>query len=88
MAEEYHHDLLVAYHGSWNRTIPTGCKIRRFKLDAQGNLSGREDFITGWLTDRGALGRPVDMVLRPVGVMYISDDKAGVVYRVKYDTGS
>lgn len=82
--EQYHHDLLVAYHGSWNRTIPTGYKIRRFKLDAEGNYSGREDFITGWLTDEGALGRPVDVLLQPDGVMYISDDKAGVVYRVVY----
>ncbi len=85
--QEYHHDLLVGYHGSWNRTIPTGYKIRRFKLDSGGNLSGREDFITGWLTDDGALGRPVDVLLRPDGIMYISDDKAGVVYRVKYDKG-
>jgi glucose/arabinose dehydrogenase len=86
--QEYHHDLLVAYHGSWNRTIPTGYKIMRFKLDSEGNLSGREDLITGWLTDDGALGRPVDILLRPDGVMYISDDKAGVVYRVKYEKGS
>jgi glucose/arabinose dehydrogenase len=86
--QEYHHDLLVAYHGSWNRTIPTGYKVMRFKLDAQGKYLGREDFITGWLTKEGALGRPVDILIRPDGVMYISDDKAGVVYRVKYGTGS
>ncbi len=59
----------------------------RFQLDAKGNYLDREDFITGWLNDDGALGRPVDVVLRPDGVMFISDDKAGVVYRVKYDKG-
>jgi len=85
--EEYHYNLLVAYHGSWNRTIPTGYKIMRFRLDSAGNLQGREDFITGWLTDDGALGRPVDILLRPDGIMYISDDKAGVVYQVKYNKG-
>jgi glucose/arabinose dehydrogenase len=79
---EYHHNMLVAYHGSWNRTIPTGYKVVRFKLDEQGNYLGVEDFITGWLTPDGALGRPVDILIRPDGVMYISDDKAGVVYRV------
>jgi glucose/arabinose dehydrogenase len=83
---EYRHHLLVAYHGSWNRSIPTGYKVVRMKLDSQGKYLGVEDFITGWLTKEGrALGRPVDMVIRPDGVMFISDDKAGVVYRVAYE---
>jgi glucose/arabinose dehydrogenase len=81
---EYRYDLLVAYHGSWNRTVPTGYKIVRLKLDLQGNYLGREDFITGWLTPRGALGRPVDVLIQPDGKIYISDDHAGVVYRVVY----
>jgi glucose/arabinose dehydrogenase len=80
--QEYHHNLLVAYHGSWNRTIPTGYKVVRYKLDDQGKYLGEEDFITGWLTSEGALGRPADILIRPDGVMFISDDKAGVVYRV------
>jgi glucose/arabinose dehydrogenase len=82
---DYHHHLLVSYHGSWNRSIPTGYKVVRFKLDRQGNYLGVEDFISGWLTpDYRSLGRPVDIVIKPDGVMYISDDKAGVVYRVMY----
>ena len=44
-----------------------------------------EDFITGWLTPQGALGRPVDILIKDDGVMFISDDKAGVVYRVVYE---
>ncbi|MCH8986933.1 PQQ-dependent sugar dehydrogenase [Patescibacteria group bacterium] len=82
--EEYWNDLLVAYHGSWNRTVPTGYKIMRFELNEQGNYEGREDFISGWLTNKGALGRPVDILIQPNGIMYISDDKAGVIYRVVY----
>ena len=31
--KEYRYNLLVAYHGSWNRTAPTGYKVVRFKLD-------------------------------------------------------
>jgi hypothetical protein len=27
--------LRGAYHGSWNRTIPTGYKVVRYKLDPQ-----------------------------------------------------
>ena len=81
---EFRHDLLVAFHGSWNRTEPTGYKVVRYKLDAAGNFLDVEDFITGWLTPAGALGRPVDILIKDDGVIYISDDKAGVVYRVVY----
>jgi glucose/arabinose dehydrogenase len=83
--KEYRYNLLVAYHGSWNRTVPTGYKVVRFKLDREGNVLGQEDFITGWLTPAGALGRPVDILIKDDGVIFISDDKAGVVYRVVYE---
>jgi glucose/arabinose dehydrogenase len=81
---EYANDLLVAYHGSWNRTEPTGYKIVRVKFDADGNYLGIEDFITGWLTADGALGRPVDIAIHNLGAMFVSDDKAGVIYRIDY----
>jgi glucose/arabinose dehydrogenase len=83
--EEFRYDLLVAYHGSWNRTAPTGYKVVRYKLDSAGNPLDVEDFITGWLTPQGALGRPVDILIKDDGTIFISDDKAGVVYRVVYD---
>ena len=83
--EDYWYDLIVAYHGSWNRSAPTGYKLVRIKLDAEGHYEGIEDFITGWETGGGALGRPVDVVLQPGGNMYLSDDKAGVIYRVMYN---
>ena len=60
--QEFRYNLLVAYHGSWNRTEPTGYKVVRYKLDAAGNFIDVEDFITGWLTPAGALGRPVDIL--------------------------
>ncbi len=83
--KEYQGNLLVAYHGSWNRSVPTGYKIVRLKPDGKGGYGPPEDFITGWLTpENRALGRPVDILALPGGVMYISDDKAGVVYRVVY----
>ena len=80
--QDYWYNLLVAYHGSWNRSQPTGYKVVRHKFDAGGTYGGVEDFITGWLTPQGALGRPVDIIVEPGGVAYISDDKAGVIYRL------
>ncbi len=81
--EEYWHDLIVAYHGSWNRSTPTGYKLVRFRLDQRGNIEDAEDFVSGWLTPAGALGRPVDILVTPEGAMYVSDDKAGVIYEIR-----
>ncbi|MFA6257747.1 MAG: PQQ-dependent sugar dehydrogenase [Candidatus Paceibacterota bacterium] len=80
--EDYWYNALVAYHGSWNRSVPTGYKIVRYKLDAKGKYLGEEDFITGWLQNDSALGRPVDILIQPGGTILISDDKAGVIYKV------
>lgn len=82
--EDYWYDLIVAYHGSWNRSEPTGYKLVRHKLDADGTYQGAEDFVTGWLQGGEALGRPVDVHSEPGGILYVSDDKAGVIYRIKY----
>lgn len=81
--EEYWYNLLVAYHGSWNRTVPTGYKIVRIKMNAKGEYLGTEDFITGWLTKNGnKTGRPVDIKVFSGGVAYISDDSSGLIYRL------
>ena len=81
------YNLLVSYHGSWNRSVPTGYKVVRYNLDRNGNLLGVQDFITGWLQPDGTvLGRPVGVMIKG-GNIFISDDKAGVVYRV-YPAGS
>lgn len=75
-------DILVGLHGSWNRTDPVGYKV--IKLLVDGNtVIGEQDFISGWLRPDGSkLGRPVDVLFGPDGALYISDDKANVIYRV------
>lgn len=81
--EEYWYNLLIAYHGSWNSSVPTGYKIVRIKMNAKGEYLGTEDFITGWLKGNGTkTGRPVDIKVLSGGVAYISDDNAGVIYRL------
>lgn len=80
--EEYWHNLIIAYHGSWNRTIPDGYKLVRAIFDADGQFIKLEDFITGWLLNQeAALGRPVDVKFFN-NALYVSDDKAGVIYRI------
>jgi glucose/arabinose dehydrogenase len=81
--EQYRNCLLVAYHGSWNRSVPTGYKLVLFRFNDQGKSLGSEDFVSGWLrNEKESSGRPVDIKVRENGVIYISDDKAGVIYRL------
>jgi glucose/arabinose dehydrogenase len=77
-------DLLVAYHGSWNRSEPTGYKIARFKKGTNGKYEYVGDLVSGWLSDGKVSGRPVDLKFGPDGALYVSDDYAGVVYRIEY----
>lgn len=82
-APDYAGNLFVSYHGSWNRITPTGYKVVRYVLNADGSMQSVEDFITGWLQSDGtALGRPTGLLLKPDGQLFVADDKAGVIYRI------
>lgn len=81
--EEYWHDALVAYHGSWNRSTPTGYKIVKFDLDPNGTPTNQvQDFMTGFISDGSVIGRPVDILVEPGGTIYVTDDRAGAIYRI------
>lgn len=82
LPEEYRTDAFVALHGSWNRTDPAGYRVMRVRMDADGNVTGTEPFIEGWLKDGKYWGRPVDIDELPDGSMLISDDYGGRIYRV------
>jgi glucose/arabinose dehydrogenase len=76
----------VAFHGSWNRSVPTGYKVIFIPLNGQGQVAGPpQDFATGSLTDQGqVLGRPVGLAVGRDGALYVSDDQGGVIYRIAY----
>ena len=79
--------LLVAFHGSWNRSVPTGYKIVRIKAGPSGEDPRIADYVTGWRpTGQAPWGRPVDVIFDKDGNLYISDDLAGVIYRVTLNT--
>ncbi|GCE10217.1 PQQ-dependent sugar dehydrogenase [Tengunoibacter tsumagoiensis] len=78
--------MFIAFHGSWNRSVPTGYKVVFVPLNAQGEVSGQvQDFATGWLDSKMAQhGRPVGLAVGPDGSLYVSDDGAGIIYRISY----
>lgn len=81
--EEYKGHVLIAEHGSWNRSEPTGYRISMVKLDGNNAVS-YEPFATGWLKEGKAWGRPVDILQLKDGSILVSDDFANVIYRITY----
>ena len=77
----YERTALVALHGSWNRRTPDGYKVSALKWGDEGSIA-ETDFLTGFLSEDGLIGRPAFVTEGPDGSIYVSDDYAGVVYRV------
>jgi glucose/arabinose dehydrogenase len=79
----YAGSLIVAFHGSWDRTPPTGYKLVWVPL-VNGQVSGEEsDFVTGFQQANGTVwGRPVAVAVGSDGALYVTDDKAGAIYRI------
>lgn len=81
--QELNNNMFITFHGSWNRTVPTGYKVVR--INSNDTNAQTVNFITGWLKNDGnAWGRPVDVKFDSRGDMYISDDEAGAIYKVTY----
>jgi glucose/arabinose dehydrogenase len=80
---EYKNDAIIAMRGSWNREQLSGYKLVRVKFNAD-KPSEVVDFATGWLNNNEAWGRPVDVIAGPDGALYVSDDRAGNIYRISY----
>ena len=80
---EYRGQILIAEHGSWNRSHKIGYRVTRVRLE-NGHAVSYEPFIEGWLEGQSAWGRPVDVQELPDGSILVSDDKAGAIYRITY----
>ena len=81
--EPYRNQIFIAEHGSWNRVPPLGYRITLVRL-RNGQAASYEVFAEGWLRGLTAWGRPVDVQVMPDGALLVSDDKAGVIYRISY----
>jgi len=82
--EDYHRQLFIAQHGSWNRTEKTGYNILLVRFDDKGRVMGSEVFASGWLQGDRAWGRPNDVLQMPDGSLLVSDDRANAIYRISY----
>ena len=80
---EYRNQIFIAEHGSWNRTRKIGYRLTLVRLAADGAVS-YESFAAGWLQGESNWGRPVDVLVMPDGSLLVSDDQAGLIYRISY----
>ena len=74
---------VVALHGSWNRSAPTGYKVIHFPWTADGP-GEQADLATGFI-DAGARrpwARPVDIAIDADGSLIVSDDLGGSLIRL------
>ncbi|OAN46805.1 hypothetical protein A6A03_11635 [Chloroflexus islandicus] len=80
-------DVLIAYHGSWNADeTPRDCRVQRIRV-TNGMPVASEAFLTGFRDNPqqecgGAWGRPAGVTIAPDGVIFVSDDRNGNIYRI------
>ncbi len=81
---EFRNRIIIANHGSWNRTNKIGFNLMQVTLDAQGKPVKYEPFAEGWVDGNNYWGRPVDVQVMNDGALLVSDDVAGALYRISY----
>jgi glucose/arabinose dehydrogenase len=82
--KSYKNAIIVARHGSWNKSKKQGGDVVVVKLNKDGTVKSMEPFITGFLEDNKYIGRPVDVMQLKDGSILVSDDWNGAVYRITY----
>lgn len=83
--EAYQGGLFVVQHGSWNRQPPAEPKLMYVTFE-NGAPTAVTDFATGWQDANGdRWGRPAGVIVAPDGSLIVSDDEAGLLYRIAYE---
>jgi glucose/arabinose dehydrogenase len=80
----YKNAIIVARHGSWNRSKKFGGDVVVVKLNKDGTVKSTEPLITGFLENNSYVGRPVDVLQLKDGSLLVSDDWNGAIYRISY----
>jgi glucose/arabinose dehydrogenase len=92
---EYRGNIILARHGSWNRSKKFGGDVVLVKLGKDGLPLNKWDvpgdqrtdivpILTGFIQNNSYVGRPVDVLQMKDGALLVSDDWNGAVYRLSY----
>jgi glucose/arabinose dehydrogenase len=83
--ESYRGGAFIAEHGSWNRAKRAGYQVAFVAFKNGRPSADPVPFMTGLVPDPGGqdvYGRPVGVAVATDGSLLVSDDGAGVVYRI------
>jgi glucose/arabinose dehydrogenase len=82
---DWKNNIIIAEHGSWNRTEKSGYNLTRVILNLAGNKAEKSEvFLSGLLNGQDILERLVDVQVMPDGALLVSDDWNGAIYRISY----
>ncbi len=79
---QFNGGAFVGEHGSWNRPERNGYKVVFIRFENGKPVGQPMDFVTGFLTDDGARGRPVGVAVDKSGALIVADDVGNTVWRV------
>jgi glucose/arabinose dehydrogenase len=88
----YKNAAIIAQHGSWNRSTPSGYRIMAARIDGR-RIIGYDALVEGFIpagapggrgATQAAQGRPSDVLQLSDGSILISDDRGGRLIRVSY----
>ncbi|MXO91401.1 PQQ-dependent sugar dehydrogenase [Pontixanthobacter aquaemixtae] len=84
MGDTFGQGAFIARHGSWNRKPASGYDVVYVPFDERGNpLAKPLPVLTGFLTGEGTTrGRPTWVEWAGDGSLLVSDDTAGIIWRV------
>ncbi|MBS0476809.1 MAG: sorbosone dehydrogenase family protein [Proteobacteria bacterium] len=84
LGPDFANGAVIARHGSWNRKPLSGYDVVFVKFDANGNPQGLPiPLLTGFLADGNHThGRPTWVSFAKDGALLVSDDTAGIIWRV------
>ena len=84
MGEKFSQGAFIARHGSWNRKPPSGYDVIYVPFDERGNPLGKPvTVLSGFLTGEGTTrGRPTWVGWAGDGALLVTDDTAGIIWRV------
>jgi glucose/arabinose dehydrogenase len=90
MGEKFASGAFIARHGSWNRKPPSGYDVVYVAFDKLGNPAGKPvPVLTGFLKGDGTTrGRPTWVEWAADGALLVSDDTAGIIWRVRSPSAS
>jgi glucose/arabinose dehydrogenase len=80
---KYKNQILIAEHGSWNRSEKIGYRVMMVGVE-NGKAKSYKPFAKGWLQGEKVWGRPVDIVQLHDGSILLSDDYGDAIYRITY----